>query len=420
MARSVLPRIRLLCWGFALVVLASACTGGRSETGAPDAVGEQQTSADAFAAADVNFLANMVGHLQRSNELADLAPRAASPELVQLADQVKTAADQQAQQVRRLLDEPEARDAIEGAPPDGQLPGGATDVELQALDDLRGEQFDRRFADLMTRHQQAAVDASERTIEAGDSPEVADVATQVIDTGQDAIGQMGALQQQWGTPLAPVAPEGLGPGQRGPQVFELERRLDALRFDVGQVDDVYDARTTHAVIAFQKVSGLPTSGRAGQETVDRLTTAQLPPPLVPDGGPTRVEIDLTRQVLLFYQDGSLFKVLPVSTGSGERYCEEGDCGIATTPAGAFQVTWRYPGWRKSRLGRLYKPVYFHDRAGIAIHGYPSVPPYPASHGCVRIPIFSAEWFFEEVPRGAPVYVLDGKTPVSPLPPTPPQ
>jgi len=145
-----------------------------------------------------------------------------------------------------------------------------------------------------------------------------------------------------------------------------------------------------AVIAFQKLNGLPRTGMATPDVTNALATAKLPDPLKPDGGPTRVEIDLGRQVLFLYVNGALNKILPVSTGTGKRYCDEGKCGIATTPKGSFRIERRISGWRKSDLGRLYNPLYF--TGGIAIHGFPSVPPTPASHGCVRIPMGSAEAF----------------------------
>lgn len=211
--------------------------------------------------------------------------------------------------------------------------------------------------------------------------------------------------------LGAVPPSGLGPGATGEQVAALEQRLVSLHFDVGRLDASFDGDTAHAVVAFQKVAGLPRTGRVTQEVADALASAQPQPALVPGGGATRVEIDLPRQVLFIYQGDALVKILPVSTGSGKRYCAEGECGIADTPAGAYQVQGRIPGWRKSRLGRLWNPVYFDQKKGLAIHGYASVPPEPASHGCVRIPMFAARWLFDSIPDGTPVYVLDGKTPV---------
>jgi lipoprotein-anchoring transpeptidase ErfK/SrfK len=42
--------------------------------------------------------------------------------------------------------------------------------------------------------------------------------------------------------------------------------------------------------------------------------------------------------------------------------------------------------------------------GYAVHGNPSVPPYPASHGCVRVPMWIADWMFETNDYGETVYV----------------
>ncbi len=137
----------------------------------------------------------------------------------------------------------------------------------------------------------------------------------------------------------------------------LEQRLAELRFDVSP-DGVMDDNTRQAVIAFQKLNGLPRTGMATPDVTNALATARLPDPLKPDGGPTRVEIDLGRQVLFLYVNGTLNKVLPVSTGTGKRYCDEGKCGIATTPKGSFRIERRISGWRKSDLGRLYNPLYF--------------------------------------------------------------
>ena len=209
----------------------------------------------------------------------------------------------------------------------------------------------------------------------------------------------------------PKLPPGLGPGSRGASVLALEQRLAQLRYDVGRVDGVFDSTTGHAVMAFQKVNGLKRSGRATQDVLARLPTAGTPPSLLGSGGSTRVEVDIKRQVLFLYTGGSLNRIVSVSTGSGQRYCVDGLCDRAVTPGGSFRVTRRITGWRTSRLGRLWNPLYFNG--GIAIHGAPSVPAYPASHGCVRIPMSTAGWFPGAVPNGTPVYVVGG--PRAPVP-----
>lgn len=208
------------------------------------------------------------------------------------------------------------------------------------------------------------------------------------------------------TTTAKPIPPGLGRGAKGPEVQALEERLASLKYDTGIVNDTFDAMTQHAVTAFQKVQGLSRTGRATEDVVAALQTAGPSAPMLPDGGGTRVEVDLKRQVLFLYKGGELTRILPVSTGNNKRYCVDGQCATAVTPGGSFKVTRKIKGLRVSRLGKLYNPLYFNG--GIAIHGAPSVPAYPASHGCVRIPMPSSPWFHDTVDRGTPVYVLGGK------------
>ena len=202
-----------------------------------------------------------------------------------------------------------------------------------------------------------------------------------------------------------VAPAGLGIGSRGPQVQELENRLSAQRYDTGKVDGYFDSSTFHAVMAFQKIHGLSRTGRATDNVLNLIGTVGAPGPLLAAGGANRVEVDLPRQILQLYKNGDLYKVVDISTGSGKRYCVDGECATAVTPGGSYKVFFRRTGWRTSRLGKLYNPLYFNG--GIAIHGAASVPSYPASHGCVRIPMYVAEWFPGQVPNGTPVYVIGG-------------
>lgn len=60
------------------------------------------------------------------------------------------------------------------------------------------------------------------------------------------------------------------------------------------------------------------------------------------------------------------------------------------------------GFDPSPLGTLYDPMYF--TGGYAIHGNPSVPPFPASHGCVRVPMWLASVLYADTPYGQTVYV----------------
>src|SRR5680860_1417965 len=146
-----------------------------------------------------------------------------------------------------------------------------------------------------------------------------------------------------------------------------------------------------AVIAFQKVEGLSRDGVAGPQVWARIFSASKPSPRLGRGG-NRVEVDLSRQVLYLINGGSIVKILPVSTGTeGWR-----------TPPGHFSILRKLNYWRRSPLGLLYKPSYFNG--GIAIHGAYSVPVYPASHGCVRVPYWTTDALYPQLPIGMSVDV----------------
>jgi len=217
------------------------------------------------------------------------------------------------------------------------------------------------------------------------------------------------------TPTSPLYPEPFFPskilkvGSRGEAVLALEKRLTELRYDVGVVDGFYDQQTWQGVVAFQKYAQLKRTGTYNLETQKALHVAMLPEGLHPELGLPRIEIDLTRQVLLFFDEQGLDRVISVSTGSNRKYCEISKksgkqvCGVAHTPRGKFRIQRRISGWRESDLGKLYNPLYFID--GYAIHGSPSVPAYNVSHGCVRISIESSLWFYDTIKNGTTVIVI---------------
>jgi peptidoglycan hydrolase-like protein with peptidoglycan-binding domain len=217
-------------------------------------------------------------------------------------------------------------------------------------------------------------------------------------------------QETTTTTEAPPPPEPDG------AMLELQQGLLKLGYDVGQPDGFPGWRTYYAILAFQKVEGLARTGEDNAEVRDALTWATRPGPMVPGGASTRVEIDLNRQVLFLWQGGDLARILPVSTGNGERYCVEGECDVAVTPTGTFRIGRKARGLEISRLGELYDPMYFYG--GIAIHGSPHVPGYAASHGCVRIPLYASPTFFDQVPAGTAVYVVGDGPAATDVPPPP--
>ncbi|HVE64420.1 MAG TPA: L,D-transpeptidase family protein [Mycobacteriales bacterium] len=190
-------------------------------------------------------------------------------------------------------------------------------------------------------------------------------------------------------------------GNTGADVAAVARRLADLRYDVGSVSPVFGYDLRLAVMAFQKVHGLARTGVVDATTRARLGTPSAPRLRFPTRG-LSVEIDLVRQVLYFSRDGAVQRILAVSSGNNELYTVDGVTSRAVTPVGSFRVTRKINGVRVSRLGELFQPAYF--VGGYAIHGSPSVPGHPASHGCVRVTKSGMARLFPLLPVGTPVHL----------------
>lgn len=117
-------------------------------------------------------------------------------------------------------------------------------------------------------------------------------------------------------------------------------------------------------------------------------------------GEKKVVVNLDAQRMRAYQGDLLVLDTPVSTGrSGHR-----------TPEGRYNA-----GPLKTRMliSRSYNdaemPYSVQIRGDYVIHGYTSVPDYPASHGCVRVPLTGgnpARWFYNWVSVGTPIVISD--------------
>lgn len=187
-------------------------------------------------------------------------------------------------------------------------------------------------------------------------------------------------------------------------ISEAQQRLADTGYWIDGVDGRWGEASRYGLIAFQKVEGRPLTGRLTIAELQALETAERPSPR--DRSFAHIEVDLKRQVLFIVDaTGTVSRILPVSTGSGKLFTLEDYTQPAVTPKGRFRVYRKLPGWRESPLGLLYYPSYI--VGGIAIHGNPAVPTEPASHGCIRIPMFAAEQFSDMTPIGTEVVVYDG-------------
>ena len=186
------------------------------------------------------------------------------------------------------------------------------------------------------------------------------------------------------------------------EVKAAERRLSDLGYWTGPVDGVFDEATRAALIAFQKWEGRSITGKLTREELDAMRTAVAPTPR--DDGYEHVEVDVDRQVLMLVDDDGAIRVLPVSTGNDQQFLDQGQMSVAYTPRGRFVVYDKTYGWENGDLGSVYYANYI--SGGVAIHGYLTVPTTPASHGCIRIPMFAAREVSRLLPVGTIVLVYD--------------
>jgi L,D-transpeptidase catalytic domain/Putative peptidoglycan binding domain len=180
----------------------------------------------------------------------------------------------------------------------------------------------------------------------------------------------------------------LSSGSTGRFVKLLESRLVDLQYRlVGTKDGRYDFRTADAVVAFHKVQGMTRS-----YSVSEATWRKLADPIVPhalhDWQGFHFEVDQARQVLYTVEDGGITDVLHVSTGAG-----------GATHDGLFRVFSKLAGFSSHHL---YYPSFFDGER--ALHGWTEVPPYAASHGCVRIPYWNAKWVYALADYGVRVVI----------------
>jgi lipoprotein-anchoring transpeptidase ErfK/SrfK len=177
-------------------------------------------------------------------------------------------------------------------------------------------------------------------------------------------------------------------GSRGPAVAWLEQRLALDHYTLPYRSAAFDDSTLDAVLAFQSVHGLPRTGAVDARFWEALEASAPPLARVPSGD--HVEVDKTRQVLFEVRGGQVVSVVHVSTGA-----------TGNTPPGHWTVYSKQAGYNAKGM---YDSLFF--LRGFAIHGYASVPAYPASHGCVRTPIWFASGFYSRWGVGTNIYVFE--------------
>ena len=191
----------------------------------------------------------------------------------------------------------------------------------------------------------------------------------------------------------PLPGKGAQYGTRSTGAVWLQRKLARLGYlPASGVDGVVGYRTQQAVMAFQSWEGLARDGVAGPQTRAALRTAKRPRPSAKR--PKRLmEVRIGRGVLMLVRNGRAVRTIHISAGSPGN----------ETPTGRYSVFRKeLQSWSVPFSTWLPYASYFNN--GIAFHEYPDVPPYPASHGCVRVPAPEAPLVYRFARMGTTVVV----------------
>jgi lipoprotein-anchoring transpeptidase ErfK/SrfK len=182
-----------------------------------------------------------------------------------------------------------------------------------------------------------------------------------------------------------------------PTVAEAQRILHDLGYQARQVTGTLDDETKHAIVAFQKVQGLPRTGALDDATGAALRSSS-PKTITPQhgGAGTHLEVDIAHQVGYVVVDGAVSRIYDVSTGD--------NTGDRVTPLGDFHVYYQINFWEYAPLGKLYRPSYI-TTTGIAVHGGEPVEPVPSSNGCVRMTNQSIDDVYPLLHPGAEVLIF---------------
>jgi hypothetical protein len=193
--------------------------------------------------------------------------------------------------------------------------------------------------------------------------------------------QMGGFSAQ--RALAALTPA-VGFGARGLLVDLLQQQLAALHLYIPQ-SGVFDQQTALALDAYHRLLGWGEGNEnADPHTIADLLDGQGAFRVRYPGDGKHVEGDLGNQLLALIYGSRVYRVYPISSGKPST----------PTVLGRYRVYYRVPGYLPD--GMYYSSFF---TGGYAIHGYNPAPDYPASHGCMRLPISDAVSVFDWVVMG---------------------
>jgi lipoprotein-anchoring transpeptidase ErfK/SrfK len=175
---------------------------------------------------------------------------------------------------------------------------------------------------------------------------------------------------------------------KGMAVVLLKQGLRALGYPAGN-GPVPTTKLERSVLAFRKTNGMARIYRADRAVYEMVFAGRGAFPLRYPRAGKHVEADLSRQVVVLADNGRPVATYPTSSGKPST----------PTVLGHFHFYTKAPG---TNAKGMYMSNYF--IRGYAIHGYPEVPTYAASHGCLRIANADAVAIFNQIDIGESIWV----------------
>ena len=198
-----------------------------------------------------------------------------------------------------------------------------------------------------------------------------------------ALGADSTVRKSW-----KVSFPGLRQGQCGPVVVGFKKAMRKMGY-IANSGRCFGGKTARGVLAYRKVNGMTSSFRSGKGLVKRVFSGRGHYKVRHPGAGEHVEVSLSRQVMAFAKGKEPFAIYPISSGTS----------ATPTVTGHYTFIRTEPGY--NNLGMYYSWYFI---GGYAIHGYKSVPNYPASHGCVRTFIADQPEIFNRIFYGEDVFV----------------
>jgi hypothetical protein len=186
-----------------------------------------------------------------------------------------------------------------------------------------------------------------------------------------------------------VAFPSLHQGQCGEVVIGFKKAMRKMGY-IANSGRCFGGKTGRGVLAYRKVNGMTRSARAGKGLVKRAFAGKGEYEVRHPNAGEHVEAPLSKQVLVFAKGDRPFAVYPVSSGKSST----------PTVTGHFTFIRQEPGYNAHGM---YYSFYFYG--GYAVHGYESVPDYPASHGCIRTFIADQPEIYERINYGESIFVF---------------